>query len=153
MLLALSSRYLYGVQIMKARRQIFDEDEIIFFKIFDSDLQDTSTPKAMSDLLLKLYTQPILKSESKDLLLDIMRRCETGLTRIKGLLPMDTQVIHKTGTLGMTTSDVGIITLPNEGGHIIISIFIKSSEKEIPEREMAIAEVTRTIYDYFVFNH
>lgn len=121
-------------------------------KTFDSDIKDTSTPEAMSALLLKLYTQPLLKPESKILLLDIMRRCETGLTRLKGLLPKDTELMHKTGTIGMTTNDVGIMTLPGDAGHVVISVFVKSSEKEIPERERAIAEVARAIHDYFVFN-
>jgi beta-lactamase class A len=81
-----------------------------------------------------------------------MRRCETGLTRIKGSLPPGTEVMHKTGTIGMTTNDVGIVTLPGDGGHVVISVFVKSSEKEIPDRERAIAEVSRAVYDYFLFN-
>jgi beta-lactamase class A len=129
------------------------ENEIPDTKKFDSDLQDTSTPEAMSNLLLKLLKEPILKPESKALLLDIMKRCETGLTRIKGLLPPDTEVIHKTGSIAMTANDVGIITLPGDGGHVVISVFVKSSEKGIPDRERAIAEVSRTIYDYFIVHH
>jgi beta-lactamase class A len=58
--------------------------------------------------------------------------------------------MHKTGTIGMTTNDVGIITLPGDSGHVAIAVFIKSSTKEIPERERAIAEVTRAVHDYFV---
>jgi beta-lactamase class A len=119
---------------------------------FDSDPRDTSTPEAMTLLLTKLYTQPILKSESKLLLLDIMKRCETGLTRLKGALPPNTEVMHKTGTIGMTTNDVGIITLPDNAGHVAISVFVKSSKKEIPERERTIAEVARAIYDYYLFS-
>jgi beta-lactamase class A len=128
------------------------EQEKASSKKFDQDIKDTSTPHAMSELLLKLYTQQILKPESKTLLLDIMRRCETGLTRIKGSLPPGTEVMHKTGTIGMTTNDVGIVTLPGDGGHVVISVFVKSSEKEIPDRERAIAEVSRAVYDYFLFN-
>lgn len=120
---------------------------------FDSDPRDVSTPEAMSALLLKVYTQPILKADTKALLLDIMRRCETGLTRIKGLLPNQTEVMHKTGTIGMTTNDVGIITLPGDGGHVVLSVFVKSSVKEIPDRERTIAEVSRAVFDYFIFNH
>jgi beta-lactamase class A len=120
---------------------------------FDADIKDTSSPEAMTQLLMKIYKDPILRSESKTLLLDIMKRCETGLTRLKGLLPQGTEVIHKTGTIGMTTNDVGIITLPGGAGHVAISVFVKSSKKEIPERERAIAEVARAIYDYFIFNY
>lgn len=133
-------------------KKLTPEQEKASSKKFDADIKDTATPKAMSDLLLKLYLQPILKPESKTLLLDIMRRCETGLTRIKGSLPPGTEVMHKTGTIGMTTNDVGIISLPGNGGHVVISVFVKSSEKEIPDRERAIAEVSRAVYDYFLFN-
>ncbi|MBL7850509.1 MAG: class A beta-lactamase [Cyclobacteriaceae bacterium] len=121
-------------------------------RAFDADVKDTSTPEAMSDLLLKLYGQPILKPETKALLLDIMARCETGLTRLKGALPPNTVVMHKTGTIGMTANDVGIITLPGDAGHLVISIFTKSSEKPLPERERAIAEVARVLHDYFLLN-
>lgn len=119
--------------------------------VFDSDGRDTSTPEAMSGLLMKLYTQPILKPETKTLLLDVMRRCETGLTRLKGVLPPNTEVMHKTGTIGMTANDVGIMTLPGDAGHVVISVFTKSSEKPLPERERAIAEVARALHDYFLF--
>ncbi len=131
-------------------RKLLPEETKMYSKKFDSDLKDTSTPEAMSALLLKLYTQPILKAGSKMLLLDIMRRCESGLTRLKGSLPPGTEVMHKTGTIGMTTNDVGIITLPGDGGHVVISVFVKSSEKEIPERERVIAEISRAVYDYFL---
>lgn len=134
-------------------KNLMPENEIPDSRKFDSDLQDTSTPEAMSNLLLLLLKEPILKPESKALLLDIMKRCETGLTRIKGLLPPDTEIMHKTGSIAMTTNDVGIITLPGDGGHIVISVFVKSSEKGIPDRERAIAEVSRTIYDYFIMHH
>jgi beta-lactamase class A len=117
---------------------------------FDEDPRDTSTPKAMADLLLMIYSKPLLKPESQHLLLDIMKRCETGQGRLKGSLPPATEVLHKTGTIGMTTNDVGIITLPGDAGHVVIAVFVKSSTKEIPDRERAIAEVTRAIHDYYI---
>jgi len=133
-------------------KKITPEMEKVSGKIFNDDIRDTSTPEAMSELLLKLFTQQILKPESKSLILDIMRRCETGPARLKGLLPPDTEVRHKTGTIGMTTNDVGIMTLPGDAGHVVISVFVKSSEKEVEDRERAIAEIARTVYDYFVIN-
>jgi beta-lactamase class A len=134
-------------------KNLTPENEIPDSRKYDSDLQDTSTPEAMSNLLLKLLKEPILKPESKALLLDIMKRCETGLTRLKGLLPPDTEVMHKTGSIAMSVNDVGIVTLPGDAGHVVISVFVKSSENSTPDRERAIAEVSRTIYDYFVLNH
>ncbi len=133
-------------------KTLTDEKMKVSSLAFDGDRRDNSTPDAMSELLLKLYTQPILKPESKKLMLDILRRCETGLTRLKGVLPPGTEVLHKTGTIGMTTNDVGIVTLPGDAGHLVISVFVKSSEKPIADRERAIAEVARVLHDYYLLN-
>ncbi|MFM7193317.1 MAG: class A beta-lactamase [Bacteroidota bacterium] len=121
-------------------------------KKFEDDPRDTSTPDGMADLLLKIHTRPALSASSQALLLDIMDRCETGQARIKGLLPVGTQVRHKTGTIGAATNDVGIITLPGDAGHIVIAAFVRSSEKEIPARENAIAQVARVLHDHFLLN-
>ncbi|QQS47036.1 MAG: class A beta-lactamase [Acidobacteriota bacterium] len=119
---------------------------------FDSDPRDTSTPDAMTALLEKIYRKSLLKPESAELLYDIMRRCQTGDARLKGILPAGTEVAHKTGTIGGTTNDVGIITLPDNAGHVAISVFIRSSEKEVPQRERTIAEIARAAHDFFLFN-
>lgn len=118
---------------------------------FDSDPRDTSTPDGMARLLERIYRKDILKPESADLLLDIMRRCRTGDTRLKGLLPQGTEIAHKTGTIGGTTNDVGIITLPDNAGHIAIAVFTKSSDKDPAMRERGIAEIARAVYDFFLF--
>lgn len=55
-----------------------------------------------------------------------MRRCETGGNCIKGLLPPPTQVMHKTGTLGIgTANDGGIVHLPDTAGHVVRAVFVK----------------------------
>lgn len=118
---------------------------------FDLDPRDTSTPEGMTSLLELIHRKTPLKPESAELLLDIMRRCRTGDTRLKGLLPAGTVVAHKTGTIGGTTNDVGIITLPAGAGHVAISVFVKSSEKDVAQRERAIAEIARAVHDYFLF--
>jgi beta-lactamase class A len=118
---------------------------------FAIDPRDTSTPRAMADLLVKIARHEILSPASCDQILDIMRRCETGPDRLKGVLPPGTEVAHKTGTIGGTTNDVGIITLPGGSGRVVLVVFIKDSTIEIPERERAIAEVARAAHDYFLF--
>jgi beta-lactamase class A len=80
-----------------------------------------------------------------------MRRCETGAARIKGILPPGTEVRHKTGTIGGTTNDVGIITLPGEAGHVALAVFVKSSRRPSTDVEPVIAQIARAVYDYFLF--
>jgi beta-lactamase class A len=119
-------------------------------KEFEVDSRDTSTPDSMADLLARIYRKDILKQESADLLLDIMRRCRTGGARLKGILPKNTVVAHKTGTIGGSANDVGIMTLP-DGGHVAIAVFVKSSTLDTAVRERVIAEIARAVYDFFLF--
>ena len=119
---------------------------------YANDPRDTSTPDAMADLLTRIHRRDVLEPASMERVLQIMTATPTGPARLKGLLPIGTVVAHKTGTMGGTTNDVGIVTLPDGAGHLAIAIFIKSSIKEVPERERAIAEIARTVYDFFVLN-
>lgn len=118
---------------------------------FNRDPRDTSTPDDMAALLARIQRRELLKTDTAALLLDIMSRCKTGDARLKGLLPAGTPVAHKTGTIGGTTNDVGIITLPDNAGHVAIAAFVKMSAKEIPQRERVIAEIARAVHDYFLF--
>jgi beta-lactamase class A len=118
---------------------------------FESDLRDTSTPEAMANLLEKVYRGDVLKKESRALFLEILERCQTGKKRLKGILFPETIIAHKTGTLGATASDTGVITLPDQAGHVAIAVFVKSADKEIQDRERAIAHIGRSVYDYFLF--
>jgi len=117
-----------------------------------TDPRDTSTPEAMVNLLSQIYKGTALKPESRGLLLAVMERCRGGLARLKGYLPPETVVAHKTGSLDANaTDDVGIITLPDGAGHIAIAIFVGKSTQPLAEREQTIAHLTRSIYDYFLF--
>ena len=129
-----------------------EEKQTVAAREFDQDPQDTATPDAMADLLARLWRGEILSGKNTDFLLDVMYRCETGTGRIKGLLPSGTQVAHKTGTIGGTTNDVGIIDLPFGAGHVVTAIFVKESTIPVSERERVIAQISRAVYDYFLFN-
>lgn len=121
-------------------------------RAFNVDPRDTSTPRAMARLLAMIWRGEALDSGSSELLLDIMGRSTTGTRRIKGMLPPEIEVAHKTGTIGGTTNDVGIIELPDNAGHVVTVVFVEESEREVETRERAIAQIARAIYDYFLFN-
>ena len=55
-----------------------------------------------------------------------------------------------THVLGVA-NDVGIITLPNNAGHVALAIFVKESTADTPAQEKTIAQVARAVYDYFLF--
>ncbi|MEK6299934.1 MAG: class A beta-lactamase [Acidobacteriota bacterium] len=127
------------------------EEQKAAVRKFDSDPRDTSTPDGMAALLERIYRKDLLKPESAELLLDVMRRCRTGEARLRGILSEGTEIAHKTGTIGGSTNDVGIITLPDGAGHLAIAVFVKSSGKDVAARERAIAEIARAAHDFFLF--
>ncbi len=117
---------------------------------FEMDTRDTATPAAMNLLLEKIFLGQAASPESCRRMVDIMLKCDTGVNRIRGLLPKSVEVAHKTGTIGGTVDDVGIIYLPQGRGHIILSVLSKSCEDR-DKAESAIANIARYAYDYFLF--
>ena len=118
---------------------------------FDNDPRDTATPVAMAELLQRIYTGKALSPASTNLLREIQERNTTGKARIRARLPDGTVVAEKTGTIGGTVNNVGVITLPGNAGKLIVAIFIKKSSKPVEDRERVIADVARVLYDYYLF--
>lgn len=117
--------------------------------LFEADSLDKSTPRAMLNLLTSIFKGQAISEESTAFLLGIMSRTVTGPGRLRGLLPRNTPVAHKTGTLGGVANDVGYITLP-DGHRFAIVVFTRGSDTPPADRDRAIAEVARTLYDYFM---
>lgn len=118
-------------QLLRARRDLWD-------------VRDSSTPKAMVQLLQRIDNGSLLKPWSRAYLLDLMGRCQTGKNRIRGLLPAGTQVENKTGTLRGLSTDVGFITLP-DGQRVAVAFFARGGTN----RPGTIAKSARAIYDGF----
>jgi beta-lactamase class A len=119
---------------------------------FDNDPRDTSTPTAMAQLLERIYTGKALSPGSTNLLREIQERNTTGKARIRARLPEGTVVAEKTGTIGGSVNNVGVITLPGNSGKLIVAIFIKKSSKPVEDRERVIADISRALYDFYLFD-
>jgi beta-lactamase class A len=115
---------------------------------FEADPRDQTTPLAMLQLLLAIDGGTAMSPESREFLLGVMSRTRTGPGRLKGLMPMGTPVAHKTGTAGGISNDVGYITLP-DGRRIAIAVYTNSSTTPAADRDRAIAEIARMVFDYF----
>jgi beta-lactamase class A len=118
---------------------------------FDDDPRDSATPRAMGQLLHRMFGGKALDKESTAILTAMMERCRTGQGRLAGRMPPGTVVAHKTGTLGGTVNDVGVVGLPDDGGRFVIVVFLKKSAAPVEQRERAIAEIGRSIRDYYLF--
>ena len=106
-------------------------------------------------LLDIFYQGKALSKTSNDFLYKIMTETSTGPKRIKGLLPQDVVVAHKTGSSGTNnegltpaTNDVGIITLPN-GKHLAIAVFVCNSKADEATRESVIAQIAKAAWDFY----
>lgn len=109
------------------------------------DTRDSSTPRAMVELLTGIYQGRWLSPSSRRVILDAMERTVTGPRRIPALLPAEAVVAHKTGSLSNTSSDVGIITAP-DGRSIALAIYV-TGQGSRANREARIAQIARAIYD------
>jgi beta-lactamase class A len=117
---------------------------------FESDPRDTATPVAMNELLRAIYSRRAASAESTRKIIEILLACETGTNRIPGRLPEGARAAHKTGTLGGAVNDVGVLYLPEERGHVLISVLTRAVQDR-EKAEQAIADIARYAYDYFQF--
>jgi beta-lactamase class A len=118
---------------------------------FNRTEKDVAKPSDLNSLLEKLYRGEIVDRAASDEIIDILKECQTGPARIPGLLPADTVVAHKTGSIGGSTNDTGMIFLPYNAGHIAITVLMKGGRAPVADRERLIADIARYAYDYFVF--
>ncbi|MDQ2899343.1 MAG: class A beta-lactamase-related serine hydrolase, partial [Acidobacteriota bacterium] len=97
---------------------------------FLADPRDTGTPDGTVQLLARTFRGELLRQSTTALLVRSLEGTTTGKRRLKGLLPSDTIVAHKTGTtrtengLNGATNDVGVITLAGGRGQLVIAVYV-----------------------------
>jgi beta-lactamase class A len=115
-----------------------------------ADPRDTTTPDAMVSVIALLQEGKALGKETTELVIDNMEKCKTGPKRIKGELPRQVTVAHKTGTLTrVVTGDAGIVspTWPNRP--FVLAVYLKGSPLPMAAQERAIAQASLVAYRYF----
>jgi beta-lactamase class A len=135
-----------NIEVNNTEWEMFQSPNLIY--------SNKATPSDITSLLNKLYNQKLFSDSCFNFLWKTLSDCSTGNNRIKGRLPKETEVAHKTGTSfttknGITPAinDVGIITLPN-GKHIALAIFVSESKENRETNERIIAEITEIIWEY-----
>ena len=115
---------------------------------YTSDPRDTTTPDEMAALLVRLQRGELLPWPYGEQLIERMSHAKTGPRRLKGRLPAETIVAHKTGTTDVVINDVGIITLPANGGHLVLAVFVTNGGR-VSVMQNAIAEIAAASYESF----
>lgn len=123
---------------------------------WDTQFTNWTSPKAMLDLLKKFYHKQILSKTSHDFLWKTMVNTSTGKDKIKGKLPKNAVVAHKTG-MGPTSkkgiisadNDAGIIKLPN-GKYFAIVVFVSKSKESHQTNAEIIADISLMTWNHFL---
>lgn len=134
---------------------IIKNNEEEMHKDWNSQFVNQITPNEGTLLLERFYLGKILNKKHTEWLYHAMLNNKTGLKRLKGKLPPDVKVAHRSGTsftneAGMTgaVNSYGIIELPNNK-KIFISIFVRNTYESFEDTEVIIADISRTGYDYY----
>ena len=114
----------------------------------------TDNISSPDDFLLffrQVYSGNILKPESRKIFFDALLKQKYN-TRIPALLPENTKVYHKTGTISGVVNDSGIISV-NREKNIILVVFIKNISKGFEDKAARkTAEISKILYDYYQKN-
>jgi beta-lactamase class A len=101
------------------------------------DERDTTTPRAMVDSLLRIFTQSVLSLSSRALLIDWMGQAATGLDRVRAGLPKSWPSGDRTGTGGNGAVNDLCIAYPPGRRPIFIAVYM--SESTLPVKQLAAA--------------
>jgi beta-lactamase class A len=107
--------------------------------------QNGTSPDAMAGLLVRLFRGELLSKAFTDRILDSMRRCATSGRRFRAGLPQGAEVFDKTGTMRISSNDVGILTLP-DGSHAVLAVFTRGGAGA-EAREKAIASIAKAAWE------
>lgn len=112
-----------------------------------------SSPAAVARLMKKTMETPPFDVRYRDFLWQIMRETVTGADKLKGRLPPDVIVGHKTGSSDRTPdgtkiadNDAGFVVLP-DGRTYYIAVFVTESQQSDRTNAALIARISRIVYD------
>lgn len=112
------------------------------------DLEGTNTTSAkeMASLMMRVSQGDLISSRSRDRLMDVMRQTTNNGMLPPGLGP-GARIAHKTGDIGGTIGDVGVIDMPS-GKRYVAAVLVKRPHNDDRAYDL-IQQISRTIYQYF----
>lgn len=109
------------------------------------DLRDTTTPRAMIQLLEALLLRDTLSHPSRQRLMSWMRASTTNKNRLASKLPAGWEVASKTGTGDNgSTNDAGVL-FPPDRPPILVAVYLTETNAPISKREAMLASVSHFI--------
>ena len=126
---------------------------------WDMQFLNWTTPMEANRILTTFYENRdgLLTEDSHQFIWDVMKGTKTGRNRLRGQLPAETIVAHKTGWSGKhqetgltaAVNNIGIVFLPS-GDYFAISVFVTESMADLKTNEKIIADLSKAAWDYFM---
>jgi beta-lactamase class A len=115
---------------------------------FLPDLEGTNTtsPKDLGNLMGMVSKGNLVSVQSRDRLLDIMRRTVKD-TLLPSGLGAGASIAHKTGDIGTVLADTGLIDMPT-GKRYLATVMVKRPNNDI-RAERLISSISRVAYQQF----
>lgn len=112
------------------------------------DLKGTNTtsPKELATLMVRVSQGELVSLRSRDRMLDIMRRTVNNSQLPQGLGEGAT-IAHKTGDIGSVIGDVGLIDLPS-GKRYATAVMVKRAVNDDRAYDL-VQKISRVMYQYF----
>ena len=117
---------------------------------------NVASPLDAVRLLERFRRGELLSPAYGDLLMATLLATVTGPDKLKGMLPSEVRVAHKTGSglrdaqgVVAADNDMGIVFLP-DGRAYSIAVFMADSQADDRADAEVIARISRRIYDYFM---
>lgn len=151
--LAWRPSYSYGNSFFEARGDVPDGKRREAFESYLADPEDGASAVAIAQAFASLSRGELLSDRSTQELLGILSRTRSGPRRLKGAVPPDWAIAHKTGTgqyyAGEQSgyNDIGLITSP-EGKTYAVAVLIGRTRAPNPRRMELMQRVVHAVLEY-----
>jgi beta-lactamase class A len=109
------------------------------------DPRDTTSPRAMVDLMRQILCGDVLSSTTRERLLGWLRASETGKDRLRAGLPRDWTVGDKTGTGPRNAANDIALAVPPGRAPVLIAAYMADGGSQIRALEAAHADIGRLV--------
>jgi beta-lactamase class A len=122
-----------------------DRVELSLNSNLPGDPRDTTTPAAMIETMRKVLIGDALSDHSRDLLIDWLKNCQTGLQRLRAGLPAGWIVGDKTGTGDNGAANDLAIIWPPQRAPILIAAYCDAAVASPDALDAAHAAIGRLV--------
>ena len=113
------------------------------------DPRDTTTPRAMIDTLLRIFTQEVLSIRSRALLIEWLESAKTGLDRVRAGIPKSWEVGDKTGTGENSAVNDLVIAFPPNRRPVFVAVYMSDSTQALEKLTAAHVQIGELVAQEF----